>query len=92
MGDAGLEPATSALSRRNRVGKGGDRWARKGMIWRENLVRSVPTPDREIRGMPGELCDRSATARRTHPGLSEHHDGVRIPVAVLAKGPQLRTF
>ena len=62
VGDTGLEPVTSALSRRNRVGKHWQAPAAKGMIWRGNTVTRLPTGSDENLSVPSEGCDRIATA------------------------------
>jgi hypothetical protein len=45
MGDAGLEPATSALSRRNRAGRGGQQAAWMGTKWLQIERMPVPIAD-----------------------------------------------
>ena len=62
VGDTGLEPVTSALSRRNHLGKPRQAPATKGMIWRGDAVTRLPTSSDGNPSVPSEGCDRIATA------------------------------
>jgi hypothetical protein len=64
MGDTGLEPVTSALSRRNHPGKHRQARAAKGTIWRAKPVTSLPRLPVESLPYPS----RVATGLRQRPG------------------------
>ena len=72
MGDVGLEPTTSALSRRDRADRRGERAASNGAKWLE-------IPRSPFRPLPGDgLIDEDVTV--SDVGLGEHLDTHGVPL------------
>jgi len=64
MGDTGLEPVTSALSRRSRAGTDGLRTARKGRKHLQNRPFWFPATTPPFPPFPVEMCARCAPRSR----------------------------
>jgi hypothetical protein len=71
MGDAGLEPATSALSRRNRAGRRGDQAARFGTKRLQTLGTFVPCADRFNPPMPVVMFENCSNDRSCDLALEQ---------------------